>query len=68
VALVVLAAVAQVDPADVGDVEVGPSDVAQHDQLLVVATAHADPGVEQHLAPGLGQQFGELAVLRLAEL
>ena len=53
VALVVAAAVAQVDPTDERHVPVGRVAVADHEQLLVVAAVSAHTLVEQNLAAGL---------------
>jgi hypothetical protein len=64
---VVPAAVAQVDAAHVGDVERGPARVAQHDELLVVRAAAADPHVAQALAAGRLDPVPEVAVFRGAE-
>ena len=44
---VVAAAVAEVDAADEGDVQLGPARVAQDDELLVVRAAEPDPHVQQ---------------------
>ena len=65
---VVAATVAQVDPADEGDVVVGPIRMADHEQLLVMAAVPPDPLVEQHLAAGLVHRLHEMQVLLLAEV
>jgi hypothetical protein len=60
VALVVAAAVAQVDPADEGDVVVLAVGVADQDQLLVLAARSPDPLVEQDLAAGLVDHLAQV--------
>jgi hypothetical protein len=60
---VVAAAVAEVDPADERDVELGPAGVPQHDELLVVRSAGAHPHVQQHLAAGPLDPLAEVLVL-----
>ena len=60
---VVPARVAQVDPADVGDVPLRPAPVADHHQLLVMRPAGPDPHVEQHLGPVALQLLAGLPVL-----
>ena len=52
-ALVVAAAVAQVDPADEGDVATPCVYVADQHQLLVVGACRADPLVEDHGSAGV---------------
>ena len=66
VGCVVATGVAQVDPADERDIPIGIVGAAQHHQLLVVRTRHADPLVEQHLAARVADLVPELAVLFLA--
>ena len=65
---VVAAAVAQVDPADEGDVVIGPIRMADHEQLLVMAAVPTDALVEQHLATGFVHRVHEMQVLLLAEV
>ena len=65
---VVVAAPAQVDAADEGDVEVGAAGVAYDEEFLVVRAAEADPHVEHHVRAGGLQVLGELAVLWRAEV
>ena len=64
---VVAPAVAQVDAADVGDVAGRVLGVPDHDELLVVGAAGADPHVPQALAAGLADLLAELAVPMGAE-
>jgi hypothetical protein len=64
---VVPAAVTEVDPADERDVELGPAGVPQHDELLVVGSAGANPHVQQHLAAGPLDPLAEVLVLLRAE-
>ena len=52
VVLVVAAAVAQVDPAEERDVELGTAGMAQHEELLVVRAVGPDPHVQQALPAG----------------
>ena len=61
VALVVAAAVAQIDPTDERHVPVGRVAVADHEQLLVVAAVSAHTLVEQNLAAGPIDSFREMA-------
>jgi hypothetical protein len=63
--VVVLAAVAQVDAAEVRDVPLRVAAVAQHDQLLVVGAAGAYPHVEKALAAGGLDLLAQVAVLAL---
>ncbi len=59
---VVAPAVAQVDPADVGEVAARVVGVADHHELLVVRAAGAHAHVPQALAAGLVDLLTELAV------
>jgi hypothetical protein len=68
VALVVAAAVAEVDPAGEGHVVVEPAGVAQHHQLLVLGAGSPDPLVEQHLAAGVVDLVTEVEVGLLVEV
>jgi hypothetical protein len=61
---VVAAAVAQVDPAEEGDVQLRPVAVAQDDELLVVRPHGAHPHVEQALASGVIDLISQVPVLR----
>ena len=60
---VVAPRVAQVDPAHVGDVLLGPAAVADHHHLLVVRAARADPHVQQCLGAAGLELPAEQAVL-----
>ncbi len=60
---VVATAVAQIDPADEGDVPVGVPVVLDHEQLLVVRAEPADPLVQQHLPAGLVDLVAQVLVL-----
>ena len=68
VVAVVLASVAEVDPAHVGHVLVGTSPVPQHDQLLVVGAAGAHPHVQQAFPTGDLDLLAEEPVLPLVQL
>ena len=63
---VVPSAVAQVDPADEGDLPV-VVDAPDEDELLVVGSGATHPLVQQHLAARLVHGAGELALFRLVE-
>jgi hypothetical protein len=67
-ALVVAAAVAQVDPADEGHVVVLAPAVAQHHQLLVLGARAPHPLVEHDLPTGLVDDLAQVQVLLLAEV
>ena len=67
VVLVVVASVAQIDPANEGDVTLGSSGMQDHEQLLMVTSGAPHPLVEQHLPAGGVDNLGEVAVLLLAE-
>ena len=60
---VVAPGVAQVDPADVGDVPGLVVTVADDEHLLVVGAAEPDPHVEQRLRAALLEPLAEAAVL-----
>jgi len=64
---VVATAVAQVDPAEEGDVLMWSAGVAQHHELLVVRAARAHPHVEHDLPSGLVDHVTEVAVLLARE-
>ncbi len=68
VGLVVAPAVAEIDPADVRDVEFRPVAMAQHHELLVVCAAGTQPHVQQALPAGRLDVVAEMPVLLLAEL
>jgi hypothetical protein len=53
--LIVPAAVAQVDPAHIGHVQLGAASMTQHDKLLVMRPAGAHPHVQQAFAAGEDQ-------------
>ena len=63
---IVPSAVAQVDPADEGDLPV-VVDAPDEDELLVVGSGATHPLVQQHLAARLVHGAGELALFRLVE-
>ncbi len=63
VVCVVATRVAQVDPADVGDVAGRIVAVPDHDHLLVVRAAPADPHVEECLGAALLERAPEVEVL-----
>ncbi|MER5928159.1 hypothetical protein [Streptomyces mirabilis] len=65
---VVPTAVAQIDPADEGDVPLGPTRVAQHHELLMVRAARPHPHVEQALPSRLLDLLPQVVVLLFAEL
>ena len=65
---VVPAAVAQVDPADEGDVVVGPRRATDDDELLMMASTTPDALVEKNLAARFVDLADELGVLLLAEM
>ena len=58
---------AQVDAADVGDVAGRVVGVPDHDELLVVGAAGADPHVPQALPAGLADLLAQVAVPMRAE-
>src|SRR5664280_3323862 len=60
-------AVAQVDAAHEGDVELGTGWMTQHHELLVVRTSRTYPHVQQALTPGLLDLLAEVPILRGAE-
>ena len=64
--VVVVAAEAEVDASDEGDVLVRAARMADDHELLVVRAAPAGPGVEQHLAALVRDGPGQLGVLSLA--
>jgi hypothetical protein len=68
VALVVPAPVAEVDPTHEGDVLVLPAEMADQDQLLVLASRPPDPLVEQDLAACLVDHLAQVQVLLLVEV
>ncbi len=59
---IIVAAVAEVDPSDEGDVLGRPARMADDHELLVVGAAPAGPGVQQHLAAVLADPPDELRV------
>src|SRR5205085_940680 len=67
-ASVVVAAMAQIDAADEGDVVVGVVSPASDDELLMMAPASSHPLVEQELAPGSVDVLREGQVLLLREV
>ena len=62
VTCVVATRMAQVDPADEGDVALRSTDVANHHQLLVMGAGGPDPHVQQGLRPGRLQLLAGLPV------
>src|SRR5580765_4928328 len=60
---VVTPAVAQVDPADVGDIAAGVRGIPDDDELLVVRAEGPDPHVPQALPAGLLQVLAQVAGL-----
>ena len=64
----IASAVAEVDPADEGAVQMRPARMAQHHELLVVRAAGPHPHVEQALPTGGVDLLAEVAVLPLGEL
>ena len=66
-AVVVPAAVTEVDAADERDV-VGGVGSTHHEQLLVVAPAAAHPVIEEHFATRVVDHLGKREVLRLTEV
>ena len=65
---VVVATVAEVDPAHERDVVVGTVVAPDHEQLLVVAAAASHPLVEQDLAARLVDRLDERVVLLFGEV
>jgi hypothetical protein len=64
---IVPAAVAQVDAADVGHVQVRTTRVPEHDELLVVGATGADPHVQQAFPAGRFDLVAEVPVFHGAE-
>ena len=61
-----MAAAAEIDPAEEGDVRLRTAGMAHHDELLMVRPGPSRTRVQQHLASGLGQLARQLGVLALA--
>ncbi|MEO9139027.1 MAG: hypothetical protein ABI345_08165 [Jatrophihabitans sp.] len=63
----IVAAMAQIDAADKGDVQLRTAGMSQHDEFLVMRTSWAYPHIEQAFPSSGLDLLAEMPVLLLAE-
>jgi hypothetical protein len=68
VGTVISPAVAEIDPAHEGAIQLGPASMAKYDELLVVGATGPDPHVEQADATCRVDLLSEMSILPLGEL